>query len=97
MSTLIRIQFSPRYLDFEIPESCRGSGDSSRLQDVMRLDNLDDCSMPQKAAARGVNNFYLINCCVRTVCVHIQQFLVCVSQCGSNVHNSHGVNFIHCE
>lgn len=24
MSTLIRIQFGPRYLDFEIPQSCRG-------------------------------------------------------------------------
>lgn len=43
MSTLIRIQFSPRYLDFEIPESCRGSGDGSQLQDVIRLGNLGDC------------------------------------------------------
>lgn len=40
MSTLIRIQFSPRYLDFEILESCRGNGDRSRLQDVIRLGNL---------------------------------------------------------
>lgn len=31
MSTLIRIQFGPRYLDFEILESCRGSGDSSTV------------------------------------------------------------------
>lgn len=52
MSTLIRIQFSPRYLDFEIPESCRGSGDSSQLQDVIRLGNLDDCSMPQKTTVK---------------------------------------------
>lgn len=52
MSTLIRIQFSLRYLDFEIPESCRGSGDSSQLQDVIRLGNLDDCSMPQKTTVK---------------------------------------------
>ena len=42
MSTLIRIQFGPCYLDFEIQESCRGSGDVSRLQDVIRLGNLSD-------------------------------------------------------
>lgn len=52
MSTLIRIQFGLRYLDFEIPESCRGSGDSSRLQDVIRLDNFCNCLMPEKRMAK---------------------------------------------
>lgn len=52
MSTLIRIQFSPLYLDFEIPESCRGSGDSSRLQDVIRLGNISDCLMPKKTTEK---------------------------------------------
>lgn len=53
MSTLIRIQFSPRYLDFEIPESCRASRDGSRLQDVIRLGNLGNCLMPQKTTAKS--------------------------------------------
>lgn len=47
MSTLIRIQFGLCYLDFKIVDFCRGSGDSSQLQHVIRLGNFWDCLIPQ--------------------------------------------------
>lgn len=89
MSTLIRLQFSPCYLDSEIPESCRGGGYISQLQDVVGLGNLDYCLMSQKTIAkRSFITFILVK--------HTTQFLVlyCI-QCQANVLNSHAVNFIH--
>lgn len=79
MSTLIRIQFSPCYLDSKIPESCRGSGDISRLQDVIRLGNLDDCLMPQETTAKRSHNFYIDKCFVFTVYVRTSLCLTHVS------------------
>lgn len=72
MSTLIRLQFSPCYLDSEIPESCRGGGYISQLQDVVGLGNLDYCLMSQKTIAkRSFITFILVK--------HTTQFLVLVS------------------
>lgn len=82
MSTLIRIQFSPCYLDSKIPESCRGSGDISRLQDVIRLGNLDDCLMPQETTAKRSQNFYIDKCFVFTVYVRTSLCLTHVSSAG---------------
>lgn len=95
MSTLIRIQFSPCYLDSKIPESCRGSGDISRLQDVIRLGNLDDCLMPQETTAKKSHNFYIDKCFVFTVYVRITLFLIRVSSADLTFANSHAANFIH--
>lgn len=70
MSTLIRIQFALCYLDFEILESCRGSGDSSQLQDVIRLGNIGNCLMPPKTMAKSLNNSYLVKSLVYPVYVY---------------------------
>ena len=51
MSRLIRIQFGPCYLDFEIPTAHRGSGDRAGLENVIRLGNHAACLSYKKRMA----------------------------------------------